>query len=111
MGVAFVQPNSPYSVNELEQRRPSLAKSLTLILACVSQLLYLALIAAGQLHWIRFYPGNPVQVWAIFVGLFLSISAFVASLFASGRQRAAGIVGAIITAFLWLMSAVASAAV
>jgi hypothetical protein len=86
--------------------------SLALGLAFSSQILYLAFTVAWLFKWMRFYPGNPIETYGIMAGLFLSAGAFVtALLFGTGVKRCAGVASSIITAGLWLLSAVASVAV
>lgn len=97
-------------VLEQGSRRTALWGTLGLGLASISQILYLALAAAWQFRWIRFYPGSPIPIHSILVGLMLSASAFVTALFGSGLKRCAGILVAITTAGLWLLSAAVSVA-
>ena len=83
----------------------------TVILAFASQALYLALGVTWWFRWMNFYPGNPVQNFTIFVGIFLSLGAFVTAGQATGiRLFASTFVGAV-TLGLWLLSIVASSVV
>jgi hypothetical protein len=85
--------------------------SLALGLAFSSQILFLAYVAAGLFRWTKFYPGNPIQTFAILGGLALSAGAFVTALFGTGPKRWAGALSSAITGGLWLLSAVASVAI
>jgi hypothetical protein len=85
--------------------------SLALALAFTSQVLFLAYLAAALFRWMQFYPGNPIQNFAIRGGLALSVGAFVTALFGAGPSRYAGVLSSVVTAGLWLLSAVASVAV
>ncbi len=85
--------------------------SLGLGLAFTSQVLYLAFTAAWLFRWTHFYPGNPIQDFAIMGGLALSAAAFVTALLGTGPKRRAGVLSSVITVGLWLLSAVASVAV
>jgi len=80
-------------------------------LALSSQILFLAYLAAGLYRWTKFYPGNPIQTFAILGGLALSGGAFVTALFGTGPKRWAGAISSVITGGLWLLSAIASVAV
>jgi len=83
----------------------------TLALALVSagQLFYLVLVAAWQQHWMRFYPGNPIQTYSLIAGILLSGSAFLLASAGTGLKRLAGMIVAATTGFLWLLVAIASA--
>ena len=84
--------------------------SLALGLAFSSQILYLVFFAAGMFRWIHFYPGNPMQDFVMLGGLALSAGAFVTAT-GTGLKRWATVLSSVITAGLWLLSAVASVAV
>ena len=85
--------------------------TLAIGLAGSSQLLYLVFVAAWIFRWLRFYPGNPIEMFAIFAGLTLSGAAFLTALFGAGLTRWAGVLSSAVTAFLWLLAAIASVAV
>jgi hypothetical protein len=82
--------------------------SLSLVMAALSQVLYLALTVTWFYNWINFYPGNPTQAFVLLAGLLLSAVAFVTALFGTGLERAAGIVVGVTTFGLWVLSAMAS---
>lgn len=102
------QPAPP---SEEPPRATTWLGSLALGLAFSSQVLYLAFSVAWLLRWIYFYPGNPTQDFAIRGGLALSAGAFVTAFFGTGLKRCVGVLSSVITAGLWLLSAVASVAV
>ena len=80
-------------------------------LAGGSQLLYLVFSLVGLFRWIRFYPGNPVEVAAILAGASLCVVGFVIALFGEGLGRWAGALSCAATTILWLLTAIASVAV
>jgi hypothetical protein len=82
--------------------------SLSLVMAALSQVLYLVLAVTWFYSWINFYPGNPTQTFVLLAGLLLSVGAFVTAVFATGLKRVAGIVVGVITFGLWVLSAMAS---
>jgi hypothetical protein len=84
---------------------------LALALVSAGQLLYLVLVAAWQQHWMKFYPGAPIQTYSLMAGMLLSVGAFFFASAGTGPKRLTGMIVAVTTAFLWLLSAVASAAV
>lgn len=84
---------------------------LAVALAACSQMLYLAFGFAWWFHWIRFYPGNPIQTFGILAGLTLSVCALIMAAFGRGMNGAAGAVVAIANIGLWLLSAIASVAI
>jgi hypothetical protein len=59
----------------------------------------------------KFFPGNPVQIYAWIVGIFLSLIGFFVGCLVSGLRRLATTVVSASTAFLWLLLAIATAAV
>ena len=79
--------------------------------AIAGQLLYLVLVAAWLFRWVRFYPGAPVPTNAIVVGLILALVALIAGVFSQGLTRWATMFAAVMMIGLWLLAAVASAAV
>jgi hypothetical protein len=84
---------------------------LAVVLAFSSQLLYLALGVAWWFRWMKFYPGNPVQTFAMCAGILLALGALVMAGTATGvRLFAATFVG-VVTLGLWLLSALASSVV
>lgn len=76
-----------------------------------SQLLYLVFSAIALFRWIRFYPGNPIEIAATLTGLTLCVVGFVVALFGEGLRRWAGILSCVVTTILWLLAAIASVAV
>jgi hypothetical protein len=110
--VALVRPDGKR--NELSPttlQRPDFSGVVALSLGSLSQLSYLFLLFAWQLHWMRFYPSNPIQTFFLAAGILLSIIAFLAGCAASGLRRLAAIIVAVTTAFLWLLAAIASASI
>lgn len=91
--------------------RRTLLGTVAVALACGSQILFLVYAAAGRFAWVRFYPGNPIQIYAILVGVILSCVALGTALFGIGLKRIAGALVAITTAGLWVLAAIASVAV
>jgi hypothetical protein len=85
--------------------------SLALALAFSGQILYVAFTVAWLFKWMHFYLGNPIETYSILAGLFLSAGGFVTAVFGTGVKRYAGALSSVITAGLWLLSAVASVAV
>ena len=82
-----------------------------IVLAGGGQLLYLVFSGVGFYRWIRFYPGNPIEIAAILAGLTLCIVGFVIALFGEALWRWAGVLYCVATTILWLLAAVASVAV
>jgi hypothetical protein len=78
-----------------------------LMLTC-SQVLYLIFVSAWLFKWVHFYPGNPVQMTAIYVGLLLSAAALLTAIAGSGLKRLMGIVVALTSALLWLITLIGS---
>ena len=110
--VAFVRPSlDSTELTPARSQRPDFPGVVALSSASLSQLLYLGLFFAWLFHWMRFYPGNPIQTCSWVAGFLLSFIAFFAGFAASGLRRLAAIVVAVTTAFLWLLAAIASAAV
>jgi hypothetical protein len=103
--------SQPEILSEQLPRGASGFGSLSLGLGFSSQILYLVFSAAWLFRWIHFYPGNPIQNITIMGGLALSVGAFVTALLGVGIKRYAGALSSVITAGLWLLSAVASVAV
>jgi len=110
VAVGFLHRCTESSI-EYASRMATLAGTVALALASSSQILFLAYAAAGRFAWVRFYPGNPIQTYAILTGVILSASALVTALFGSGLKRIAGFLVAVTTAGLWVLAAVASVAV
>jgi hypothetical protein len=79
-------------------------------LAC-SQALYLLFFFAWLFQWVHFYPGNPLQTISIACGFSLSAAALLTASIGLGLKRLMGIIIAITTGLLWLISAVGSVAV
>ena len=84
---------------------------LAVVLASCSQLLYLGFGFAWWLHWMRFYPGNPIQTLGILAGLVLSVCALIMAALGRGLNGAAAAVVALTNIGLWLLSAIASVAI
>lgn len=82
-----------------------------IVLAGGSQLLYLIFSVLGLFRWIRFYPGNPIEIAGILAGLTLCAVGFVIALFGEGLRRWAGALYCVSTTILWLLAAIASVAV
>lgn len=82
-----------------------------IVLAGGSQLLYLVFSAVWLFRWIRFYPGNPIEIGAILAGLTLCVVGFVIALFGEGLRRWAGVIYCAATTIPWLLAAIASVAV
>lgn len=98
------------SPTEHASKRALLGRA-AIALASGSQVLFLVYAAAGRFAWVRFYPGNPIQIYAILAGVILSCMALGTALFGRGLKRVAGALVAITTAGLWLLAAIASVAV
>lgn len=81
-----------------------------MMIAFLSQVLYLVFLAAWQFRWVRLYPGAPVYGVAP-VGLVLSFSGLVIAFFGSGPKRWISFIVSIAIAVLWLLAAVVSVAV
>jgi hypothetical protein len=64
---------------------------------------------AWLFHWMRFFPGNPVEAASIRCGLAFSAVALGAAPFGLGTKRLVGIVVASSTGLLWLIAAFGSA--
>ncbi len=109
--VAFVRSIEPNEDLEPASPKTNFFGTLALVLVSAGQLLYLLLFAASKLHWSRFYRGNPVETYSIKAGIILSIGAFLVASAGNGLKRLAAMVVAVTTGFLWLLAAVASAAV
>jgi hypothetical protein len=84
---------------------------LSIALAAGSQLLYVGFAAAWLFGWIKFYPGNRIETFVIYLGLILAGGAFFTALFGAGLKRGAGLFVAFTTAGLWLLSAMASVSI
>jgi len=82
-----------------------------MILAFVSQALYLVFLAAWMFHWLRFNPGNPTIERAYQAGLALSFLGLFTALVGTGTRRWISFIVSIATAFLWILAAVASIAI
>jgi hypothetical protein len=97
-----------------EQHEPGiklpLAAELSMMMAFLSQALYLVFLAAWQFRWVRFYPGAPVYR-IVPVGLVLSFFGLVIAFFGIGPKRWISFMVSITTAVLWLLAAVVSVAV
>ena len=85
--------------------------TMAIVLLTFSQVLYLVFFFAWLFQWVRFYPGNPVQIASIACGFSLSAAALLTASFGLGLKRLMGIIIAFTTALLWLISAVGSVAV
>jgi hypothetical protein len=107
----FYRGSLPAPPSEQPLRETARFGSLALGLAFSSQILYLAFTVAWLFKWMHFYPSNPIETYSILAGLFLSAGAFVTALFGTGLKRCAGVLSSVITAGLWLLSALASVAV
>jgi hypothetical protein len=85
--------------------------TIAIVLLTCSQLLSLIFLLAWFFQWMRFYPGNPVQIASIYCGLALSAASFVMACFGLGLKRLMGIAIAVTTALLWFIAAIGSAAI
>jgi Ca2+/Na+ antiporter len=111
LGIAFSRKDEDeFTVAERPSRRPHRGM-ISLGILFASQLLYLAFVTAWIFRWMHFYPGNPVETVAIVVGLSLSSIALLLAIWAGRFRRLVGILVGVITLFLWLLSALISAAV
>jgi hypothetical protein len=81
-----------------------------LILVACSQLLYLLFALAWLFRWMHFYPGNPIQTAAILCGLSFSIAAACTSSVGRYPYSFITIIVAVVTAGMWLLAALGSAA-
>jgi hypothetical protein len=86
-------------------------RTLDLILVSCSQLLYLLFVLAWLFRWMNFYPGNPIQNGAILCGLSFSVAAACTAPFGPNSYSFITIVVAVVTAGMWLLAAIGSAAV
>jgi hypothetical protein len=77
----------------------------------VANCFYLAFGFAWWFHWVRFYPGNPIQTFGILASLVLFVCALIMAAFGRGTSSAAAAVVAVVTVGLWLLSAIASVAI
>jgi hypothetical protein len=97
-----------------EQHQPGIkltwAAELSILMAFLSQALYLAFLAAWQLRWVRFCPGALVYR-VVPVGLVLSFFGLVIAFFGIGPRRWISFMVSITTAALWLLAAVVSVTV
>jgi hypothetical protein len=85
------------------------AASLSMILAFLSQTLYLAVLAAWLFRWARFYPGAPIY-HAIPAGFALSFFGLVAAFLGTGGKRWISLAVSVTLGFLWILAAIASVA-
>lgn len=85
------------------------ATPLAMILAFLSQALYLTLLAAWAFHWARFYPGAPIYRTNS-LGLACSFVGMCSALAGTGAKRWASLFVSLTTGFLWFLSLIVSAA-
>jgi len=95
---------------QLPRIRLKWAAPLSIVLAFLSQALYLLTLAAWVFHWARFYPGAPINR-TIPIGLAISFFGLVSATLGTGERRWVSFMVSITTAFLWILAAVASVAV
>jgi hypothetical protein len=81
----------------------------SMILAFLSQALYLVFLAAWLFRWVRFYPSAPIYR-TIPTGFALSFFGVVTALFGTSERRWISLMISLGTAFLWTLSAVVSVA-
>jgi hypothetical protein len=81
------------------------------VLGLCSQLLYVSFVTVWIFRWMRFYPGNPVEVAGTMIGLTLSVGACVTGELSHGLRRLAGIVVGGLTVVFWISAVLASVAV
>ncbi|MDQ1409839.1 MAG: hypothetical protein QOJ41_1574 [Acidobacteriaceae bacterium] len=105
IGLALWHHNS-----DSESVRDRWGRIAIVFLTC-SQLLALIFLPAWLPQWMRFYPGNPVQIASIYWGLALSPASFVMACLGQGLKRLMGITIAFSTALLWFFAAFGSAVV
>jgi hypothetical protein len=111
LAVLYRVDENPLSSWEPSAKYRSTFGYLSIALAAGSQLLYLGFSAAWLFRWMNFYPGNPIETFAIRLGLLLSCGAVVAAPFGIGIKRCAGLFVAFTTTGLWLLSAIASVSI
>ena len=96
-----------------EQHEPGIkltwAAELSMMMAFLSQVLYLVFLAAWQFRWVRFYPGASVYR-IVPVGLVLSFFGLVIAFFGIGPKRWISFMVSITTAVLLLAAVVSVAA-
>ena len=99
--IALVRHDNDTSTEIAEPALPRTDFFGTLALAVLftGQLLYLVLVAAWHQHWLRFYPGNPIQTYSVIAGILLSVSAFLFASVGTGLKRLAGMIVAVTTGF------------
>jgi len=85
--------------------------TIAMVLLTCGQLINLIFSLAWIFQWMRFYPGNPVQIASIYRGLALSAASFVMACLGQGLKRLMGITIAFSTALLWFFAALGSAVV
>ena len=86
------------------------AAPLSMILAFLSQALYLVFLAAWLFHWVRFYHGARIY-GTIPPGLTLSFFGLLIAILGTGPKRWVSLMVSVTTGFLWILTAVASVAV
>jgi hypothetical protein len=86
------------------------ASPLSMILAFLSQVLYLVFFAAWLFHWVRFYPGEPIY-HACQAGLALSFFGLATALLGTGPKNSVSLIVSLTTGSLWILVGIASVAV
>lgn len=82
-----------------------------ILLLAVSQILYLADMAAWSLQWSRSYPGAPLPFASGILGLALCAAGLLAAVSAQKPQRYIGLSVGVTLTFLWLVGLAVSVAV
>jgi hypothetical protein len=108
-----------YALFQTEKGEPDLhftriqlnwAAPLSMILAFLSQALYLVGLAAWVFRWVRFYPGAPIYHTTL-IGFALSFFGLVAAFLGIGAKRWISLMVSLTTGLLWILDAIVSAAV
>ena len=101
--------SEPESSTQMNSRRHELG-AIALFLVGLSQTVYVVDVLAWLFRWIRFYPGAPIETFAMYSGLLLSVTALLIAPFAIGLRRLVGVGVALITSAMWLLAAAVSVA-
>jgi hypothetical protein len=110
-GIGLALWYHPSDSPKLSETIPDKWGSIAIVFLTCSQVLYLIFFFAWLFQWVHFYPGNPVQTFAIICGVSLSAAALLMASFGLALKRLMGIVIAFTTGLLWFISAVGSVAV
>lgn len=85
------------------------ATPLSMILAFLSQALYLVVLSIWVFRWVRSYPGAPIY-HLVPIGFALSLFGLVTALVGSGAKRWVSLMVSLTTGLLWILEAIVSVA-